>query len=106
MFISKFVMYHGCRPIYSGEFEICGIKVCVTNIIALANGVLVLLQHTNDRTHIFEDLLLLFFLSSKMKITIKNMHQNNQDNNKQIIKREKTIQKNQKNRKENISEKL
>ena len=32
-------------------------------------------------------------ISSKMKITIKNTHQSNQDNNKQIIKREKTIQK-------------
>ena len=38
-------------------------------------------------------MLLLFFFSSKMKITIKNMHQNDQDNNKQIIKREKTKQK-------------
>ena len=28
-----------------------------------------------------------------MKITIKNMHRNNQDNNKQTIKREKIIQK-------------
>ena len=31
--------------------------------------------------------LLLFFISSKMKITIKNMYQNNQDNNKQIIQK-------------------
>ena len=38
-------------------------------------------------------LLLLFFISPKMKTTIKNMNQNKQDNNKQIIKREKTIQK-------------
>ena len=32
-------------------------------------------------------MLLLFFISSKMKITIKNMHRNNQDNNKQTIKK-------------------
>ena len=32
-------------------------------------------------------MLLFFFISSKMKITIKNMHQNNQDNNKQIIQK-------------------
>ena len=51
-------------------------------------------------------MLLLFFISSKMKITIKNMHQNDQDNNKQIIKREKTKQKNQRYCKENKFEKL